>query len=69
MAWHCPLVLVVASAVSWLAGFGWGGGLMEGWMEGRRDAVNEGTGHGNKLRISSGQGGVRELLPGYQNRP
>lgn len=81
MVWYCPLVVVVvASAISWLAGFGWGGvgwGLMEGWMEGRKEgrkkgrkgAVNEGTGHGNKLRFSSGQGGVRELLPGYQNRP
>lgn len=41
MAWHCPLVLVVASALSWLAGFGLGGvgwvwvgrELMERWME------------------------------------
>lgn len=41
----------------------------DGRMDGRKDAVNEGTGHGNKLRISTGQGGVRELLPGYQNRP
>lgn len=37
MAWDCLLVLVVASAISWLAGFGWGGvgwGLMAIWMEG-----------------------------------
>lgn len=61
-------MLVVANAINWLAGFGWGGGA-DGRMDGRRDAVNEGTGHGDKLRISSGQGGVRELLPGYQNRP
>lgn len=69
MAWDCLLVLVVASAISWLAGFGWGGVGADGDMDGRRGAVNEGTGHGNKLRISSGQEGVRELLPGYQNRP
>lgn len=41
-------------------GGGWGGGV---------GAVNDRGGHGNKLRISSGQGGVREPLPGYQNRP
>lgn len=41
---------------------------MDRWMEEGRDAVNEGTGHGNKLRISRGWG-VGELFPGYQHRP
>lgn len=66
MAWHCPLVLVVACAIS-LAGWVWVGA--DGRMDGSRDAVNEGRGHGNKLRISRGQGEVREPFPGYQNRP
>lgn len=50
-----------------LAGWIWVGA--DGRMDGSRDAVNEGTGHGNKLRISRGQGQVREPFPGYQYRP
>lgn len=62
MVWHSA-----GGGYNKLAGCVWVGADVG--MDGRRGAVNERTGHENKLRIRSGQEGVRELLPGYQNRP